>query len=347
MRYPANLDNNGTIGFTAPSFGCATEPYKTAFVRAQEQFHNRGYSLAFGKNCYLSNGIGISDTPEKCAEDLEEMYLSKNNDVLISCGGGELMCEILPHLDFKKIKNAEPKWFLGYSDNTNFTFLQNTICDTAAIYGSCAAAFGMNPWAESLEDTFAVLTGMKKQFSGYELWEKESLKTEENPTPQYHLTEKKGLIRYVGARKAAQEEELVFEGRLIGGCMDCLVNLTGTQFDYVKEFNERYQKDGLIWFLESCDLNVFAIRRAMWQMEQADWFQYVKGFIIGRPLVFGQEMMGLNQYEAVMGIIGKYHVPVIMDADIGHLSPTVPMVSGSIARVVANQHNWSITYDYR
>ena len=48
---------------------------------------------------------------------------------------------------------------------------------------------------------------------------------------------------------------------LVGGCMDCLVNLTGTSFDKVKEFNERYAADGIIWFLESCDLNVFAIRR--------------------------------------------------------------------------------------
>ena len=84
--------------------------------------------------------------------------------------------------------------------------------------------------------------------------------------------------------------------------MDCLVNFLGTEFDYVDEFNEKYKNDGIIWFLESCDLNVFAIRRAMWQMEKAGWFKYVKAFVIGRPYVFGQEMIGLDQYGAVLGI---------------------------------------------
>ena len=55
------------------------------------------------------------------------------------------MCEILPYIDFEKIRNSEPKWFLGYSDNTNLIFLLATLCDTAAIYGPCAAAFGMEP----------------------------------------------------------------------------------------------------------------------------------------------------------------------------------------------------------
>ena len=43
-----------------------------------------------------------------------------------------------------------------------------------------------------------------------------------------------------------------------------------------KDFIERYKEDGILWFLEACDLNVFSIRRAMWQMEQAGWFEHVK-----------------------------------------------------------------------
>ncbi len=87
--------------------------------------------------------------------------------------------------------------------------------------------------------------------------------------------------------------------------MDCLVNLLGTRFDKTQDFLEKYKEDGIIWFLEACDLNVFAIRRAMWQMEEAGWFQYVKGFLIGRPLCFGQEMMGLDQYQAVLACGGR------------------------------------------
>ncbi len=125
--------------------------------------------------------------------------------------------------------------------------------------------------------------------------------------------------------------------------MDCLVNLTGTKFDKVGEFLERYKDDGFIWFLESCDLNVFSIRRAMWQMDNAGWFRYAKGFIIGRPLVMGQNIMGLNQYDAVTGIIGKYHVPVVMDIDIGHIAPSIPIICGSMGTVCVKDEKYSVT----
>lgn len=31
MRYPEFLKDRGTIGFVAPSMGCTTEPYRSAF----------------------------------------------------------------------------------------------------------------------------------------------------------------------------------------------------------------------------------------------------------------------------------------------------------------------------
>lgn len=55
------------------------------------------------------------------------------------------MCEVLDYVDFDRIRKAEPKWYMGYSDNTNLVFLLTTLCDTAAVYGPCAGSFGMDP----------------------------------------------------------------------------------------------------------------------------------------------------------------------------------------------------------
>lgn len=76
-----------------------------------------------------------------------------------------------------------------------------------------------------------------------------------------------------------------------------------------------------------------SIRRAVWQMKHAGWFTHVKGFLIGRPAVFGQEMMGLDQYHAVTDLLAGYQVPVVMDADIGHIPPMMPLVCGSCADI--------------
>ena len=173
MRYPEFLKKNGCIGFVAPSFGCNIEPYKTAFGHALDKFEKMGYRTELGPNCYEGCGIGISNTPEKCGQELMEYYCNDTSDVLISCGGGELMCEDLPYVDFEKIRMAKPKWYLGYSDNTNMTFLLTTLCDVASVYGPCAAAFGMEPWHPAIQDAFDVLTGEKLTIKGYDLYEKE------------------------------------------------------------------------------------------------------------------------------------------------------------------------------
>ena len=350
MRYPAFLKEKGTIGFPAPSFGCATEPYRTAFENAQKKWKNIGYKVDLGPNCYVEKGIGISNTPMECGRELTQYYISKDNDCLISCGGGELMCEILEYVDFDAIRKAEPKWFMGYSDNTNMTFLLNTLCDTAAIYGPCAASFGMEPWHPSLTDAMELLSGKKNEVVSYGKWEREGIKDEERPLAPYQCTEELALKIFQPDQTGnmRQQDTAIMEGRLIGGCMDCLVNLLGTRFDKVKEFVDNYKEDGLIWFLEACDLNVFGVRRAMWQMEQAGWFRNAKGFLIGRPLCcYGQEMMGLDQYSAILPTAQRHGIPVIMDIDLGHLPPMMPLVSGSIAKVTAEDNRLKIKMEYR
>ena len=255
------------------------------------------------------------------------------------------MCEILDYVDFEAIRKADPKWYMGYSDNTNFTFLLATLCDTAAVYGPCAAAFGMEPWHESLGDAYGILTGQVTGVTGYELWEKESQKSEDNPLAPYNVTEPRKIRCFLGGKEISKAEaDIRISGRLIGGCVDCLVNLMGTCYDRGAEFAEKYREDGLIWFLESCDLTVMAMRRAIWQMKHAGWFEHVKGFLIGRPLHFGEEAMGLDHYRAVWEPLAEYQVPVIMDMDLGHLPPAMPIMCGAVGKVRAQGNDLSIDY---
>lgn len=393
MRYPHFLKENGTIAFAAPSFGCATEPYKAGFLNAQKKWKEEGYQLKLGPNCYVEQGIGISNKPNLCGEELTQYYCDPDSDCVISCGGGELMCEILDYVDFEKIGRADPKWYMGYSDNTNMTFLLATLCDTASVYGPCAAAFGMEPRHQALEDAMSLLRGEKLTMEGYGMWERESLKSEENPFAPYQLTETSVMkywlpdgrtnvesLRAVNTVTASAEKQagqddiesqpdknehreaeaagimakrndaqirtgaqIQMSGRLLGGCMDCLVNLLGTKYDKVSDFVEKYKDDGILWFLEACDLNLMSIRRAMWQMEHAGWFENCSGFLIGRPLNgMGVEDFGIDHYQAFCEMLYQHHVPVLMDLDIGHLPPMMPLICGSKAYVVSNGDQYSI-----
>lgn len=341
MRYPKYLKNGNMIAFVAPSFGAVIEPYHSAFENALKKIENKGYKVQLGPNVYMSDGIGISTSPDKCGKELTDFYASSENDAIISAGGGEMMCETIDHVDFEKIKASEPKWFMGYSDNTNFEFLLETLCDTASIYGPCAATFGMEPWHESLNIFMDILAGKRTEVHSYDLWEKSPIRDESNPYVPFNLTEKEVHRIYVGNK---EQNEANFSGRMVGGCLDVLFNLCGTKYDKVKEFGKKYAKDGLIWYLEACDLNVFSQRRAVWALDRAGWFENVSGFIIGRPYLFDDTAGKLDHYRAVTDILGKYNVPIVMDAPIGHLPPQMPVINGAIAEASANSDSIKLTY---
>ena len=334
MRYPKFLQPGGKIGIIAPSFGACTEPYRSRFESAVGVFFEAGYETVIGANCFESSGAGKSSSPEACGAEINDFFLNGRSDVIISCGGGETMCEDLPFVDFEGISKSEPRWFMGFSDNTNLTFTLPVLCDTAAIYGPCAPAFGRLPLHSSLEDALQLLEGKKLEVKNYEFWEKEGCDSEA-PLSSYNLTEPFGMK----VSSPGGEKNVSLSGRLIGGCLDCLQVLCGTEFDRVHEFSQKYRADGIIWFIESCDLTAFGVRRALWQLDNAGWFENAVGFLIGRPLRPEED-----SFSAVSSVLEKYNKPIIFDLDIGHLPPMMPLISGALAQIQTAENSFSIKF---
>lgn len=350
MKYPSFLKENGTIGFIAPSYGCARPADIAQFDAALGVLEGLGYKTAEGPNTRLSLGIGRSNTAEECAKEVNDFFINDKCDVIFSCSGGELMCEDLPFIDFDGIKKATPKWYMGYSDNTNLTFTLPTLCDIAAIYGSGIKSYGQLPWHKSMQDQLDLIKGEKLSFENYDGFESTRSNPGETTGPDamnynapIQITDPYKQIIYAGNKES---ESVSFGGRAIGGCLDCLVALCGTRFDKVKEFIKKYQDDGIVWFLESCELNPFSERRALWQLENAGWFENAKGFVFGRPLFYRDEK-DFSHCDAITGILGKYNVPIIMEADIGHLPPRIPYVAGAVCNIAAKENTFKINFELR
>ena len=43
MRYPSFIEKGNTVGFVAPSFGCAGEPYYSAFQNSLKKWNALGF----------------------------------------------------------------------------------------------------------------------------------------------------------------------------------------------------------------------------------------------------------------------------------------------------------------
>ena len=338
MIYPEPLKKGETIGFPAPSCSASSEPYLKRFKSALNRFRRLGYVCSPGPNAARNDMFQYSADPKSQAAELMEMWKDPSVHAMISIGGGELMCDSVELVDFESLRPARPKWYMGYSDNTHMTFLLPTLLDTAAVYGPCAPEFGMRIPDQSLLDALDLLTGQKNRFATYDKWEREGHRGQEHPLASFRKRRPSCIVSENWDGKA-------FSGRFIGGCLDILQMYPGTKNDRVREFAERYREDGIIWFIESCDLSTLSMSRALWQMRNAGWFRHVKAFLVGRPAWFEDESWGITHFEAVMrevrrveqeeaeetGILRK--IPVLMDLDIGHLKPMVPMVSGGFGTV--------------
>ncbi len=332
MRYPKKLTKN--IAFIAPSFGCTFEPYKSRMNNAIKKL-NDNYNVTVYENCNNAVLPYRSNTAQNCAEEFKNAYIS-NSEVLMSVGGGEYMVEILDYINFEEIKSLEPKWFMGYSDNTNLTYLLPILADVATIYGPNAPDFGLNSDHQSIVDSMNLLTNDNVELNSYDYFESNS-KLRSSETSELVLDTKS---------KYYINKETKVSGRLIGGCLDIIIGLIGTKYDKVDEFLEKYKNDGFIWFIEACDLNPMDVKRAIKQMENSGYFKYLKGVIIGMPLI-KDEMFGINHINAYLDILDKYDVLIVGDANLGHIKPSMPIVCGAVGELETKENKYSLNIKLR
>ena len=324
MRYPEFLKTGDTIGFPAPSFGCNIEPYRTAFDHAQEVLREKGFQTICGPNAYAGDGIGISSSPENCGREVTEMLLSDTTDALISCGGGEMMCEILNYVDFDRITQAKPKWFMGYSDNTNLTFLLTTLCDTAAIYGPCAASFGMEPWHEAIQDAYRLLRGEKLESKGYSRYETNPDKDADHPLEPYACTAPREIRAFDperGLLPKGEGGELAFSGRLIGGNLNTMEGFFGTPYMPSIE-------NGDILLIEDTLKDAMTIERSFSLLKLAGVFDRVGGIILGKHEKFDDNGTGRKPYEILSEVLGDRDIPILADFDCCHTHPMLTLPIG-------------------
>ena len=83
MRYPEFLPENGRIGLIAPSFGCTRVEDLAQLDSSIERFESMGYNVDEGPNCRVALGIGKSNTPEKCAEEINDFFINRSCSTII------------------------------------------------------------------------------------------------------------------------------------------------------------------------------------------------------------------------------------------------------------------------
>lgn len=337
MQYPEFLKEKGCIGVPAPSAGSKDKKKVNRYKSAEKKLIELGYKLKLSKNIY-DNYMGRSSDAKTRGKELNEMFKSKDIDFVLCAAGGEFLVECLPYVDFNLLKE-NPKFVAGFSDPTGLLFPITTKYDIATIYGQTFSSFGMEEYCKSHYDFLDLINGKKFNFKSYPFYEGERKKSVTG-LEKYNLNKR---VKW----KTLDGKDLKLEGRIIGGCFDLIAELIGTKYDGMKEFNERYKKDGIIWFFDNCELSMEETIRTLWKMNEFDYFKYCKGVVFGR---FGVEASGLG-YDVKKcledSIINELKIPIIYDADISHKAESLPILIGSIATIECIKNKGTISFEMK
>lgn len=324
--YPAALKRKSKIGITGPSGGIH-ERFTDRYNLALNHLKNQGFEIVEG-NCLKGEFKHVSGPKYKRAEDFMNLWMRDDIDAIIPPWGGELLIEILPLLDFKKMQKAKPKWLMGYSDISTLLFPLTLLTGIASVHGT--NLLEMIP-AQTDELTKNCLLSLTQE-KGSSITQKSS-EFFQTKGPSFTSEYEKGFNATEKTYwKTLDNKSCKIKGRVIGGCFDTLTHLIGTPYGNLTNFKKSAGDDGVILYFENVVAAPCDIARMLWSMQFAGWFEGVSGVVLGRSsaeIVTNEN--NLNYIEVITEFFKELKLPLIYDADIGHQQPNLTILNGSLA----------------
>lgn len=319
IRYPDRALK--TIGVTAPSSGVPEELHhllETAIAQLEQQ----GYAIKSSPNAWSQQEAKSSPAAVR-AKELISIWRDSRVDAIIPPWGGELLLEVMEHLDFQKFT---PKWLLGYSDISLLSLAITVNTGIATAHGTNIVDLRgteTDPTTARWSDVLSLSKGAVIKQVSSERYQKSW--DHDKPTAQvFHLTEPT-----VWKTVSGHAERL--EGRLLGGCIDVIRHLIGTPYGGIEAFRKKFiPGEPVIWFLENCDMNTTDLKRSLLQMKYAGWFDNCSGIVFGRSEA-NDSIQGYSAELVYQELAEQLKIPVVYDADIGHQPPQVILVNGAKA----------------
>lgn len=336
IKYPKKLNENDIMGIVAVSDGANEDKIDISI----SNFNKLGFNVVETESVRCSNLLVSTDGKTR-AEEFIELWQNRNVKYILSARGGEFLMEMLPYLDeySNMIRISEPKWVQGYSDPSLLLFYLTTKFEIATIHAENLSEFAMDldRYHKCLKNTINFLKSKDNEFVEESFDKYQLTEFEEGNFRGYNLTEDSKCVLF-----GSNDKNISVEGRIIGGCIDALSILLGTKYDYANKFCKKYD-EGIIWYIDNCELNSAEFYRRLWQAREAGWFSNVNAFLIGRSYAFTKSVGDFTFLDAINKALYDLNVPIIYNVDIGHVPPQLTIINGSYAKVEYNDGKLKLT----
>lgn len=290
-----------------------------------------------------------SATPQQRAADLNTAFADDSIRAVIASIGGDDQLKVLAHLDAPLIQ-ANPKPFLGYSDNTNLHHFLWGLGIVSYYGGSVMVQLGrpvaMHPltvesWRNALFDHGPVPLTQPTESGDEELmWsDPGALDTE----PVLSAAEP---WQWHGPRR-------VVESPSWGGCFEIVaVQLTAGRY-----LRPDTDYDGCVLFMETSEElpSADAVSRVLMCMGERGLLQRFPAVVMGRPKAWSFEQRLApaakreyveRQRAALLAALAEYHPDAVCvtGVDFGHTDPQLVMPHGGLFRVDGVEQQITVTY---
>jgi muramoyltetrapeptide carboxypeptidase LdcA involved in peptidoglycan recycling len=319
IRFPPPLGPGAHITVTAPS-----SPVPPALERRLDlvvgELNARGWVVRESR-VRESEPVPRADRLDAWMAAL----LDDGCDAVLPPWGGDEAIELLEGMDFARLSTVRPKWILGYSD-------VSTLLLPLLLRAGWASAHGPNlmdlvpaqrdPLSARTLDWLSGAQPLTQHASSH--FQTAFVDWARHPGAAFQLDQPTHVATLDGRALRAR-------GRLIGGCIDTLMSLVGTPFGDVPAFLRAHRDDGVIVFLENCDLHPQALLRALMHLRLAGWFDGASAVLVGRTQA--KETSAQAQASLLRRVLGATGIPVAHGLDIGHQPPQWTLVQGALASV--------------
>jgi muramoyltetrapeptide carboxypeptidase LdcA involved in peptidoglycan recycling len=315
------------VAVTSPSSGVPEELRERLNVAIRD-VEARGYEVVVGA-CMDGSGHVSAPAPARAAE-LMRMLTDPDIHAVVPPWGGDLAVDLVPLLDWDRLREAEPTWLVGYSDMSTLMTPLTLLTGTATVHGNnlmdtpYRTPEGLVSWFDIVGaprgHRFSQVPPGRHRTTG---WDDYALHPEAR---EYTLNTPGGWTRLDGSGA------LEVEGRLIGGCIETLCNLTGSGCLDTSAFAEAMAPEGLLVYVEACGDDALTICRNLHGMRLAGFFDAANAVLVGRTSA--PDVPSLTQHQAVLDALGPLGVPIVADVECGHVPPYLPIVNGALGRLV-------------
>jgi len=280
-------------------------------------------SLGFRVKLAPHHREGSTD-PKTAAGDLNAFFEDPEVDGIVALFGGSGSIRVLPFLDRAIIENS-PKVVCGYSDNTSILVGLHRLTGLVTFYGPVVGGeFAEHPYVHPYtEDNFLrVIAGdlvgavpaadyWTEEFMGNAAEDGSGARTERNVNAGYHWL-----------------REGQAEGRLIGGCLDNLIELM--EEGLLPTLSGKI----LFWEVVFWDFNApehdnppETFQEKLEALTRAKGFEDLAGMIVGRPCP--SHLVARIDFPAVLErSLAGVRFPVVTGFDTGHTDPMLSLPLG-------------------